>query len=236
MARGKVTVYEGGMRVPYFVRWPGVTKPNHRSEVLVSTIDLLPTFMDAAGASTPKGLPGKSLRPILDGEADGVFREFLACERNCDAAFLTFPQRTIRDARYKLIYSPVRDREDPAARYYRIHGASHWAGCLTDEELAGASEQTKAGYARWLHPPEIQLYDLKNDPHEWNDLSDDPDYTATKQRLRDALKQWQVDTDDALADPAKFQMLMEENDAVVKAKRRSPKGGWQYLEYLAPSE
>ncbi|MFP6904796.1 MAG: hypothetical protein VCG02_06235, partial [Verrucomicrobiota bacterium] len=90
--------------------------------------------------------------------------EYLACERNCDAARHTFPQRTIRDARYKLIHSPVRDREDPAARYDRSHGAAHWSRCLTDEELAGASAQTKAGYARWLEPPEYQLYDLKTDP------------------------------------------------------------------------
>ncbi len=233
MGRGKVTVYEGGMRVPYIVRWPGVSKPNVRSKALVSTTDLLPTFMDAAGVPAPTGLPGKSLRPALKGTADRGFREYLACERNCDAAQLTFPQRTIRDARYKLIHSPVRDREDPAARYYRVHGASHWAGCLTDEELAGASEQTKAGYARWLNPPEYQLYDLQDDPHEWNDLSADPKHAKVKKRLQAALKRWQDDTRDPLADPGKLRMLMKENDAVFKAKRRSPKDGWQYLKYLA---
>ncbi|MDP7129460.1 MAG: DUF4976 domain-containing protein, partial [Planctomycetota bacterium] len=135
--------------------------------------------------------------------------------------------------RYKLIHSPVRDREDPAARYYRVHGASHWAGCLTDEELAGASEQTKAGYARWLNPPEYQLYDLQDDPHEWNDLSADPKHAKVKKRLQAALKRWQDDTRDPLADPGKLRMLMKENDAVFKAKRRSPKDGWQYLKYLA---
>ncbi|MHC4880911.1 MAG: sulfatase-like hydrolase/transferase, partial [Planctomycetota bacterium] len=176
MARGKVTVYEGGMRVPFIVRWPGVTKAGHRSKSLVSTTDLLPTFMDAAERGEDdwlQYLPGKSLRPALAGTADADFRHYQACERNCDAARHTFPQRTIRDARYKLIHSPVRDREDPAARYYREHGASHWSGCLTDEELKGASERTKAGYARWLNPPEFQLYDLQADPHEWNDLASD---------------------------------------------------------------
>ncbi len=234
VARGKVTVCEGGMRVPYIVRWPGVVKPNLRSKALVSTIDLLPTFMDAAGLPAPIGLPGRSLRPAVQGAADGEFREYLACERNCDAARHTFPQRTIRDARYKLIHSPVRDREDPAARYYRVHGASHWAGCLTDEELAGVSEETRAGYARWLNPPEYQLYDLQHDPHEWTDLSGDPKHADVGLRLQNALKQWQADTRDPLADPEKLRLLMEENDAVAQAKRRSPKDGWQYLKYLAP--
>ena len=236
MARGKVTVYEGGIRVPYIVRWPGVTKAKHRSNALVSTIDLLPTFMDAAGSATPKGLPGQSLRPALKGGDDKTFREYLACERNCDAARHTFPQRTIRGARYKLIHSPVRDREDPAARYYRNHGASHWSGCLTNEELAGASKQTKTGYARWLKPPEYQLYDLGNDPHEWSDLASDPKHAATKKRLQTALKEWQADSNDPLVDPEKLSMLMKENDAVFKADRRYPKEGWQYLKYLARTE
>jgi N-sulfoglucosamine sulfohydrolase len=234
MARGKVTVYEGGVRVPYIVRWPGVTKPGLRSRALVSTIDLLPTFMDAAGERTPVGLPGKSLRPALQGSANGDFREFLTCERNCDAARHTFPQRTIRDARFKLIHSSLQDREDPAARYYREHGASHWAGCLTDEELATAPEQTKVAYAHWLNPPEYQLYDLNADPYEWNDLSGDPQHAATMRRMQSALKQWQTDTRDPLTDPKKLRMLVKENDAVVRAGRRSPAEGWRYLDYLHP--
>jgi sialidase-1 len=236
MARGKVTVYEGGMRVPYIVRWPGSTKPNHRSKALVSTIDLLPTFMDAAGSPTPRGLPGQSLRPVLGGTTDDIeFRKYLACERNCDAARHTFPQRTIRDDRYKLIHSPVRDREDPAARYYQTHGAAHWSGCLTDKELAGASKQTKTGYARWLKPPEYQLYDLKVDPYEWIDLSNDTKHAEAKRRLQTALKEWQADTRDPISDREKLSMLMKENEAVFKAGRRWPKEGWQYLKYMAPS-
>ena len=235
MARGKVTVYEGGMRVPCITRWPGVATPGRRSTALVSTIDLLPTFMDAADAQTPSGLPGKSLRPVLSGTAaDDGFRQYLACERNCDAARHTFPQRTIRDVRYKLIHSPVRDRQDPAARYYRDHGASHWSGCLTDDELTGASAQTIAGYARWLNPPEVQLYDLRSDPHEWTDLSDDPTHAPVRRRLLKALQQWQTNTRDPLADPNKLRALLEENDAVFNAGRRSPKDGWRYLKYLNP--
>jgi N-sulfoglucosamine sulfohydrolase len=191
--------------------------------------------MDAAGVPVPTGLPGKSLRSVLKGDdtTGESFRKYLACERNCDAARHTFPQRTIRDARYKLIHSPVRDREDPAARYYRTHGDVHWSGCLSDKELAGASEQTKVGYARWLKPPEFQLYDLNADPHEWTDLSNDTKHAEAKHRLQTALKEWQLDTKDPLADPVKLRMLMKENEEVAKAGRRWPKEGWQYLKYMA---
>ncbi|MGY8770601.1 MAG: sulfatase-like hydrolase/transferase [Pirellulales bacterium] len=233
MARGKVTVYEGGMRVPYIVKWPDHTKAGLRSNALVSTIDLLPTFLDAAGIQSPKGLPGKTIRSTLTDQSTD-FREYLACERNCDSAHLTFPQRTIRDSRFKLIYSPVHDREDPAARYYRIHGASHWAGCLTDKELLDASQKTQEGYARWLNPPLYQLYDLKSDPHEWNDLANLPEFKQQKQRLITALKDWQSETADPITDPEKLKQLMDENDAVNQAKRRNPAGGWKYLDYWHP--
>ena len=235
MARGKVTVYEGGMRVPWIARWPGIIQPGQRSEALVSTIDLLPTLMDAAGVRTPQGLPGKSLRPLFSGIQGKTFRRYLFCERNCDAAHLTFPQRTVRDERYKLIHSLVRDREDPAARYYRVHGASHWAGSLTDEELKGATEQTREGYARWLNPPEYQLYDLQADPHEWNDLAEDPVFVGIKKRLQKALRDWQQETEDPLRDESKLAQLMQETDAVNGLKRRSPEAGWQYLRYLRPA-
>ena len=113
MARGKVTAYEAGMGIPYIARWPGVIPSGQRSRALVSTIDLLPTFLDAAGVQEfPKNLPGQSLRPLFAGDTSERFREYLVCERNCDAAHLTFPQRTIRDARFKVIYTMAQDRED----------------------------------------------------------------------------------------------------------------------------
>ena len=235
MARGKVTVYEGGMRVPYIARWPGVISAGQRSDRLVSTIDLLPTFMDVARLKAHEGLPGESLRPLFPGnENSKTFRRYLFCERNCDAAHLTFPQRTVRDERFKLIHTLVSDREDPAARYYRIHGASHWAGSLTADELQHADQQTIDGYARWLKPPPFQLYDLQADPHEWKDLSNDPRYAEDKNRLTQALRDWQVATNDPLRDPELVKQLMEETDQVNRDKRRSPNSGWQYLQYLNP--
>ena len=235
MARGKVTVYEGGMRVPYILRWPGVIPRGLRSQALVSTIDLLPTFADAAGFAPPKGIPGKSLREAFTGASDKDFREFLVCERNCDAAHTTFPQRTIRDEQYKLIFSPIRDREDPAARYYREHGATHWSGCPTDEELEQATEQVRAGHARWLRPPEFQLYDLHADPCEWNDLAGNPAHADTKSRLQTALTNWMESTNDPIRDSEKLATLMRETDAVNAAKRKSPVSGWKYLDYWRPT-
>jgi len=61
--------YEGGIREPFIVRWPGVTEPGSHCDVPVINVDLFPTFLDAAGVSVPAGkvLDGESLLPLLKG-------------------------------------------------------------------------------------------------------------------------------------------------------------------------
>jgi arylsulfatase A len=66
---GKGYAYEGGIRVPWIVRWPGVTRPGSVSNEPISSIDLLPTVAAALGTRPPADRPidGIDLRPALDG-------------------------------------------------------------------------------------------------------------------------------------------------------------------------
>ncbi|MDZ7633457.1 MAG: DUF4976 domain-containing protein [Bacteroidales bacterium] len=50
------------------------------------------------------------------------------------------------------------------------------------------------------NPPEYELYDLKNDPYEWNNLADDPKYSEVFERLKKKLKEWQIETSDPFID------------------------------------
>jgi arylsulfatase A-like enzyme len=68
LREGKGFLYEGGLRVPLLVRWPGVTKPGSTTSVPASSIDLLPTIAEATGLTVPMGLDGKSLVPVCRGE------------------------------------------------------------------------------------------------------------------------------------------------------------------------
>jgi arylsulfatase A-like enzyme len=58
---GKASAYEGGVRVPLIVYWPGVTKPGGVSDTPVITMDLFPTIVDMAGLKVPE--PGKGKDP-----------------------------------------------------------------------------------------------------------------------------------------------------------------------------
>ena len=66
---GKGTMYEGGLRVPTCAVWPGRIKPASRTDRVALTMDLFPTFLEAAGAldKCPKGIEGRSILPTLLG-------------------------------------------------------------------------------------------------------------------------------------------------------------------------
>ncbi len=71
----KGTYYDGGIREPMFVVWPGVTKPGTTCDTPVINVDLFPTFCEMTGAALPdQPVDGLSLRPLLAGEADPAFQ------------------------------------------------------------------------------------------------------------------------------------------------------------------
>jgi arylsulfatase A-like enzyme len=63
--------WEGGLRVPFFLSWPAQIEGGRRYDPVVSSLDLFPTFVAAAGGSPGKNLDGVDLRPFLTGEAEG---------------------------------------------------------------------------------------------------------------------------------------------------------------------
>lgn len=67
---GKGSYYEGGIRVPFLMRWPGVIEAGSRSDELVNGLDLYPTFMEAAGIAAPDDLDGVSLMPLMRASGD----------------------------------------------------------------------------------------------------------------------------------------------------------------------
>ena len=67
---GKGTTYEGGMRVPCVMRWPGHIPAGRVCDELATTMDILPTFARLAGAEVPKDriIDGKDIWPLMAGE------------------------------------------------------------------------------------------------------------------------------------------------------------------------
>ncbi len=72
----KWNLYEGGIRVPFIVRWPGEVTPDTTCDVVVHGCDLLPTFAEVSNRKAPSGtLDGVSLLPLLDNPQSVLNRE-----------------------------------------------------------------------------------------------------------------------------------------------------------------
>lgn len=223
--RGKLTCYEGGVRVPMLICWPGKPRGLVRED-LVSTVDLLPTILEATGAQGPGELSGRSLAPLFrSGPAE--WRGYLCTEYHAHVASVYYPQRTVRDGRYKLIVSLLPDRTNPTQRAYL--SPDTWWASLTFVDVAEAPEPIRRAFDVWAHPGAEQLYDLQVDPYELNNLAGRSEHAQLQQRLREQLRQWQRETRDPLLDPARLARLTAEMDVGKSPTLKSP---WKYSEYM----
>jgi N-sulfoglucosamine sulfohydrolase len=230
--RGKLASYESSLRIPLLMRWPGRTPPGKTHRELVSTVDLVPTILEAVAAEPPDGLPGRSLLALAAGRA-GPWREHLFGEYHGHYPPIYFPQRTVRDDRYKLIVNLLQDRPNPVAE---VCTESAQPSYVSKADVAAASRAVREAYATWSDAPPVELYDLSTDPHEMHNRADDPQLSAVRSRLVEQLRQWQRRTADPLADRRKLAKLTAEHDAIPKPYRRRKEFAWQYPDYLPLSD
>ena len=206
-SRGKTTCYEGGLKVPFFVRWPGVSEP-HISEKLISAVDIVPTILDAAEVQAPVTLHGRTLRPVVSGEGR-AWREYVGADFHFHGEKNYFPRRAIRDSRYKLIHNLIAGDRNAyvtvdADRAYQYSRDDKYAGTPTQET-----------FDRAYDPPDYELYDLKADPWEFHNLSGDPEHAETLNRMKAALDQWRAETDDPFRTQADLAPLAARAKAAV---------------------
>lgn len=233
--RGKGTVYEGGLRVPLIVRWPGVAQAGLVRNELVSTIDLFPTALRAAGIDPPPGLPGRALQPLLTSANETEWREYVFGFTTGSFPRACFVQQSIRDARYKLISSPRPGTENLDAGTYLDESHQHFVvSGATAEDQKTIPEYVAAAFARWKRPPRYELYDLEHDPQEWHNLADDLKYQPVKRRLIAALTEWQQQIRDPFLDPVNVESYVKEQLANRDLGYRKQKNfQWSYLKQFA---
>jgi len=161
---GKATVYEGGLRVPCIIRWPGVVKPGSVSGVLTAVEDVYPSLLGIAGVPVPKKqkIDGFSLVPVLRGERDRIRDSFC----------VQWEGAVVRRGDWKLIeYPPY---------------------VPTPEEIEGARKNAEKK-KKEFNPPEsrrlaIELYNLADDGGETRNLAREKPEMA--RNLRRELHAW----------------------------------------------
>ena len=223
--RGKRTSYEGGVRVPLIVRWPNRAKAGQVREELVSTVDLMPTLLAIAQAEPVSGLPGRSLMPLLCDEST-EWREYLFTEFHTHATGTNFyPQRTVRNDRYKLIENLMPGQVNPGYEFTN----GRFEGVLA--AIEAAPDTVRDAYHRMQKPPRFELYDLRSDPHEFRNLADSAAHRAVFEDLKQRLAAWREQTRDPLLDSANLERLTAEVNS-IESKKAAKKQPWGYPDYF----
>jgi len=132
--RSKQTPYEGGVRTPIMVSWPGKIAPKEYPD-LCSTLDITPTVLAATGLDAVPGLPGRNLLPLIE-EGKPLDRTYLCGESfSHDVADLknhevSLQYRWCIEGKWKLILS----YDAPADRYSFVHAGNERNPQLFDVE------------------------------------------------------------------------------------------------------
>ncbi len=234
-SRGKCSNYEAALRVPFIMHWPDKIKSGIQREELISTIDLLPTILDLAGVEKPDFMPGESLMALAENE-ESDWTEYVFAGGTGSAPHFYYPRRSVRDKQFKLIHNINYLEENPHVGFYNRR-QGHFVAGTSLKEIEKLNDDMAEVYRIWRNPPQFELYDLINDPLEFENLSDKPEYKEELERLNKVLKQWQVDTKDPFNDPIKLQHFNQEIKSIVEkyegiSYRRDPDFKWKYVDYF----
>ena len=196
--RGKGSCYEGGVRTPIVIRWPGRAKPR-ACDALVQNIDFAPTILDACRADPPPETPldGKSLLPLLAGTAkkvhDSLYFEIgytraVVTDRWKYLAFRIPPSRQLTAAQRQKVsqrYAQRKtSREDKAFKPTPDAPLSHMGFPGGQSTERGNAIRRYAG----VYHDADQLFDLQTDPGETTNLATTPAHHDTLERMRALLR------------------------------------------------
>ena len=206
--RGKATCYDAGTRMPLAVRWPAKVKGGRVVDDFVSHIDLAPTFLEAAGLKASEEMNGKSLLPLLASGRSGLIERardgvLFGRERHASvrAGNVGYPIRGIRTADFLYLrnYEPERwPAGDPpnygdVDQHLNIEGSPSKQATFEHGNEPGRKRLFDLAFGK---RPAEELYDLKADPWQTNNLVGAAGYAEKRKALRTELDRTLVEAKD----------------------------------------
>jgi N-sulfoglucosamine sulfohydrolase len=183
---GKATLYHDGLRTPVIVRWPGKVRAGSIDEKsIVSSIDIVPTLLDAAGIPALEGIEGRSFIDLLTGGENPSPREYAYAASNyfhlpTPEQFL--PHRAIIDTAYCYIWNSYVTRSGDEKTFQRS-----WMD-VVQPCLDGRYPELSRKVNSILHKVEEELFDLTADPGCWNNLANSPEHREILKTYRNRLR------------------------------------------------
>jgi arylsulfatase A-like enzyme len=188
--RAKGSLYDEGIRTPLIMHWPAVLSSGERRSGLFSLINLAPGLLEAAGREAPAEMYGRSFLEAIRGGADTAFDEYIFAERNwhdCDEHM-----RAIRSDSFKLIFNAYIDL--PHGTAADLAGSPSHQALLRLKESGQLSREQELVFE--VPRPMIELYQVWDDPFEFDNLAYDAAYRPIISKLFGRLSDWMVETKD----------------------------------------
>ena len=188
--RDKITLYDSGIKTPFYARWPAVIKPGSKTSSVISSVDLAATFLELGRGKPIHGHEGHSLVPILQNPKATV-REFAFAEKHWHD--YDDQVRAVTNGRFKYIRNYYTDVPNtPSADGVRSPVYQAMQEKWKAGELPPHQQQT------FLVPrPAEEFYDCIVDPHETINLAGSPGVEPLMNDFRAALEAWQQETHDS---------------------------------------
>ncbi len=185
MPFAKWTLYDNGLQSGCIARWPGKIAAGQVNPAMIEYIDFLPTFVEVAGGKPDATVDGKSLLTLFGGEQHHkqfVFGEMTT--RGIINGSDHFGIRSVRSEQYKYIwnFTPETTFQNACTRSPEFKS---W-----EVKAASGDQDARSKVHRYMHRPEIELYDVLADPLELNNLAADPKYDDRQAEFRAELEGW----------------------------------------------
>jgi len=180
---GKLTTWEGGVRVPMLMRWPGRIPAGRRCEDMLTGMDFLPSIASALGLDLPsRKIDGIDLWPVISGTPDAENR------RETFLYYQTEALHAVRHGRWKL-HAPhayVEVDGEPG----RDGKPARWSGPIPLEEVKSDPVSIAARHGYRIEETGWALYDLDADPGETNNVAvQHPNVVAELQALLEEARE-----------------------------------------------
>lgn len=189
LPRQKRLLYESGSEVPAIIRFPNAAFAGLRDDRLISFIDLAPTMLSLAHTQPPNYMDGQAFLGEYVRKEEPKYL-FAASDRFDE---YTDRVRSVRDHRYKYIRYFM-----PELPMYADIAYRNQMPIMQELKRLRDAGQLTSEQALWFRStkPAEELFDLKNDPHELNNLAEDPKYADKLQELRTACLEWITNIND----------------------------------------
>jgi N-sulfoglucosamine sulfohydrolase len=208
MPRGLANMYDFGTRIPMIFSWTNRIPQNKTLDDFINLNDLAPTFLELAGLEIPYQMTAISFTDILLNDKTAnpdITRKSVVLGRErhalCRQGGLGYPARAVRtkDFLYIKNYQPERWPGGDPPLFGDVDAHMLHYPCPTKlHVLANRNHPTERIYfdKAFGKRPAEELYDLKNDPDQMNNVAENSDYAPIKDILINYLKEYLVNTKD----------------------------------------